>query len=121
MSASSVAPIIFSSQGIAWPSDAIKFKKNTRLASLPNLNAVVYPPPQWVKAFPDPSYDFSKGYTAANFPDISTMERFQVWMRPAGLPNFRKIWGKTSGDVLAGTYKLAITQSKYMLITRYSS
>lgn len=33
-------------------------------------------------------------------------------MRTAGLPNFRKLWGKISNDLLPGTYTVAIT-NKY--------
>jgi LEM3 (ligand-effect modulator 3) family / CDC50 family len=33
-------------------------------------------------------------------------------MRTAGLPNFRKLWGRIEGDLEAGTYSVAIT-NKY--------
>lgn len=33
---------------------------------------------------------------------------FIVWMRTAGLPNFRKLWGKIDGGLKAGKYKLMI-------------
>jgi hypothetical protein len=29
-------------------------------------------------------------------------------MRTAGLPNFRKLWGRIEGDLLPGTYSLSI-------------
>jgi len=36
-------------------------------------------------------------------------EHFIVWMRTAGLPNFRKLWGKIdSQDLEAGTYNVEI-------------
>jgi hypothetical protein len=35
-------------------------------------------------------------------------EHFMVWMRPAGLPNFRKLWGRINGDLLPGNYTLSI-------------
>jgi len=31
-------------------------------------------------------------------------EHFIVWMRTAGLPNFRKLWGKIDQNLEAGTY-----------------
>jgi len=38
-----------------------------------------------------------------------TDEHFIVWMRTAGLPKFRKLWGKIVGDVMKkGSYKLLI-------------
>lgn len=50
-----------------------------------------------------------------------TDEHFMVWMRPAGLPNFRKLWGRIEGDaqslkegdVLTITYKNNYDVSKY--------
>ncbi|KAJ3412444.1 H(+)-transporting V0 sector ATPase subunit d [Chytridiales sp. JEL 0842] len=104
------AQIVFSPNGIAWPSDAAKFKKSA-LSTTPDLNTVVFPPPQWVKASPIPGQDYSNGYNATNFPDVSQLERFQVWMRPAGLPNFRKIWGRRDESVPAGRYRITITQN----------
>ena len=38
-------------------------------------------------------------------------EHFVVWMRTAGLPNFRKLWGKIETDMLAGSYHITITNS----------
>lgn len=100
--------IPFTEDGIAWPTDAEKFKQSD-LRNLANLSTLVYPPPQWVKAFP--GHDFSKGYNATNFPDIGKMQRFQVWMRPAGLPKFRKLWGRSDADVPAGVYTISVTQN----------
>ncbi len=39
-------------------------------------------------------------------------EHFIVWMRTAGLPNFRKLWARVEGDLLAGTYIMTI-QNNY--------
>lgn len=33
-------------------------------------------------------------------------EHFMVWMRPAGLPNFRKLWGKIEQDLTPGKYTI---------------
>jgi len=46
-----------------------------------------------------------------------TDEHFIVWMRTAGLPNFRKLWGKVAGDadtatLAHGTYYVDI-MNKY--------
>jgi hypothetical protein len=37
-----------------------------------------------------------------------TDEHFIVWMRPSGLPNFRKLWGRIHKDLEPGKYKLTI-------------
>lgn len=37
-----------------------------------------------------------------------TDEHFMVWMRPAGLPTFRKLWGRIENDLDAGTYIIDI-------------
>ena len=39
---------------------------------------------------------------------ISCIEHFIVWMRTAGLPNFRKLYGKVTEDLKKGTYELRI-------------
>ena len=36
------------------------------------------------------------------------IEHFIVWMRTAGLPNFRKLWGTITDDLPAGEYTLKI-------------
>jgi len=41
----------------------------------------------------------------------TTNEHFMVWMRPAGLPNFRKLWGRINGDLIPGNYTLAINNN----------
>ena len=38
-------------------------------------------------------------------------ERFIVWMRPAGLPTFRKLWGKINQKLSKGEYKLVISNN----------
>jgi hypothetical protein len=35
-------------------------------------------------------------------------EHFIVWMRTAGLPNFRKLWGSISGELKKGSYFVSI-------------
>jgi hypothetical protein len=35
-------------------------------------------------------------------------EHFIVWMRTAGLPNFRKLWGKIDQELAAGSYTVEI-------------
>ena len=40
-----------------------------------------------------------------------TDEHFMVWMRPAGLPNFRKLWGRIKENLEKGTYEITIQNS----------
>lgn len=37
-----------------------------------------------------------------------TDEHFMVWMRPAGLPDFRKLWGRVRKDLEPGTYYMKV-------------
>lgn len=87
-------------RNIAWPGESDKYKKTSYAAS------DVVPPPFWHDKYPD-------GYTDDNLPDLSQDEHFQVWMRTAGLPTFRKLYFRNDEEVLAsGTYEVAIQMSK---------
>lgn len=71
-----------SEKGIAWPGEASKYKAT---AYTPEQCA---PPPFWALRYPN-------GYTADGptaIPDFAQDEHFQVWMRTAGLPTFRKLY-----------------------------
>ena len=43
--------------------------------------------------------------------DFSILEHFIVWMRTAGLPNFRKLYGSYDEGLSAGKYQLNIANS----------
>jgi hypothetical protein len=57
--------------------------------------------------------DPGNGKTWASIQWTDTLnDHFMVWMRPAGLPNFRKLWGRvTAGDLQAGKYNLHINNT----------
>jgi len=98
------------SKGIAWPGEAKKYTKS----SYANDQAV--PPPNWHDRYPD-------GYTEANpIPDLSVDEHFQVWMRTAGLPTFRKLYFRNDDETMAaGEYEIEIYMSElgsFALFTR---
>jgi hypothetical protein len=75
------APITINENGIAWAADLeLKYK-------LPENKTL------WDKMWMN-----------------TTDEHFVVWMRPAGLPDFRKLWGRIDG-LKKGNYVLEITNN----------
>lgn len=78
--------ITISIKNIAWSSDLTYKFKNTKTENLPK-GVASYKDIQW--------YDMQD-------------EHFIVWMRTAGLPNFRKLWGKLDKDLEEGEYQVRI-------------
>lgn len=98
----------FSERGISWSSDKSKYKSIDVEKLADNEISLFVPPPNWVKVFPQ----YANGYTKENFPRISEMERFQVWMRVSGLPNFRKLYGQnTEADLSTGVYTIVVNDT----------
>lgn len=64
----------------------------------------VRPPPYWTW---DATLVNSDG-SYKRLPDLQADERFQVWMRVAGLPTFMKPYGKRQSELPAGTYTVTI-------------
>jgi len=93
--------IEFTEKGISWSSDRDKYSNLEVNQEV--LNTLI-PPPAWQKF---PQYKDGK-YTSTNFPKLADMERFQVWMRVAGLPNFRKLYGQNGGSLPAGNYTIQV-------------
>ncbi|KAJ3056800.1 hypothetical protein HK097_004064 [Rhizophlyctis rosea] len=99
----------FTERGIAWEEDIDLYGPSrwkddaSRRAEIPTK---LIPPPAWRKAWP--SY-WKDGYTNATLPDLRTWERFQVWMRKAGLSTFRKLWGRNDEeDLEAGVWEVSV-------------
>ncbi|KAJ6618249.1 transcription regulator [Mycena sp. CBHHK59/15] len=93
----------FSPSGIAWPGEAKKYTSNpVGSGGYASLDDIV-PPPNWQLRFPS-------GYNSTNLPpDLKNDERFQNWMRTAGLPTFTKLYGRNDNDKMtAGTYQVII-------------
>lgn len=90
-------------RGITWPEEGRKYQP-TRY----QLGQAV-PPPNWIDRFPN-------GYTEATpFPDLSEDEHFQVWMRTAGLPTFRKLYYRNDNEnMVAGRYSIDVFTSKHI-------
>lgn len=93
----------FTDRNIAWSGLAKQYASSPGYGS--PSDAV--PPPNWHRQYPD-------GYTEQNtFPDLAANEHFQVWMRVAALPTFRKLWARNDNEVMtAGTYRILINMSK---------
>jgi hypothetical protein len=102
-SSESSQPYVFSSIGIAWPGEAKKYTASPiGQGGYPNLSSIV-PPPNWYLRFPQ---NYTETYPP---PDLSTDERFQNWMRTAGLPTFTKLYGRNDTDKMQkGTYIIII-------------
>lgn len=94
--------IDFLPRGITWSSDSKLYKPTDY-----RLEDIV-PPPNWKR---------NSKYVDANgnyreIPRLWEDERFQVWMRVAALPSFRKLYGKYDFDIYPGKYLFRI-QSVY--------
>ncbi|KAK7023840.1 cell cycle control protein [Favolaschia claudopus] len=92
----------FSDKGIAWPGEAKKYSGDPVPSAYKSYDLIV-PPPNWALRFPN-------NYTAENPPpNLKEDERFQNWMRTAGLPTFTKLYGRNDhDDMRAGTYQIVI-------------
>lgn len=84
-------------RGITWPGESKKYQQTRYDIGVP------VPPPFWLARYPN-------GYTAENPPpDLSQDEHFQVWMRTAGLPTFRKLYFRNDNEAMAaGRYSIGI-------------
>ncbi|KAJ1499747.1 hypothetical protein HMI54_009810 [Coelomomyces lativittatus] len=99
---SDTSTYVFSSKGIAWPTDKDKYGKLT------NFNPSLHVPPM--------AWQLRNGTNYVGVPDFQNDEHFQVWMRTAGLPNFRKLYGKNMDkDLREGRYTLQIEDNYNVL------
>lgn len=86
--------IKINSDGIAWETDRLHKFDNVKDVPADHKN---------------PKTNTKKGEEWKNVQWIDMKnEHFIVWMRYAGLPTFRKLWGKLDQDLEPGAYKLTI-------------
>ncbi|WRT68000.1 uncharacterized protein IL334_004975 [Kwoniella shivajii] len=91
----------FTEKGIAWGGIA---KNYVETPDYPSPSDVL-PPPNWARRYPN-------GYES--FPNLREDEHFQVWMRIAALPTFRKLWARNDNDVMTqGRYRV----NAYMMLS----
>lgn len=89
---------LFASKGISNPMESAKYAPTKY-----NLTKI-RPPPNWVLRYPNGTY-------TKEFPPINPCEdeHFKVWMHTAGLPIFRKLYGKNETRGLeVGYYQVNI-------------
>ncbi|GAA5998891.1 hypothetical protein JCM5350_003661 [Sporobolomyces pararoseus] len=83
-------------RGIAWSGESKKYGQTKYSPS------DIIPPPNWVDRYPN-------GYTEDNLPNLVEDEHFQVWMRTAGLPTFRKLYFRNDDESMnPGNYEIEI-------------
>ncbi|KAL1925287.1 uncharacterized protein VTP21DRAFT_170 [Calcarisporiella thermophila] len=91
------ATYVFKQENIAWPSDRTRYGKTNYGPD--NCR----PPPNWASRYPGGKY------TAETLFDVTRDEHFQVWIRTAPFPSFRKLYGRNDAeDMQAGTYSVDI-------------
>ena len=87
-------------KGIAWSGESKKYGATKYAAS------DIIPPPNWAARYPN-------GYEEGNLPDLTQDEHFQVWMRTAGLPTFRKLYFRNDDEAMpAGSYEIDVYMSE---------
>lgn len=83
----------FTDRGITWKNEYKKYEPAGYSSP-----SDVSPPPNWALRYPN-------GYT--EFPNLREDEHFQVWMRTAGLPTFRKLFFRNDDETMrAGRYRI---------------
>lgn len=93
----------FTSTGISWPSDQTKYAPSSYDPRK------ISPPKDWIGGqYRNATLKDTWAASGATF-NPQDDEHFQVWMRTAGLPTFRKLYGKNIvGTLAAGTYLISI-------------
>lgn len=90
-----------SEKGIVWPDEYKHYESPTYKAS------DIVPPPFWMGA--TGPFGYPDGYKEGQVFDPRKNEHFQVWMRTAGFPTFRKLYKRNDdAPMTVGRYTIAI-------------
>jgi hypothetical protein len=121
---SSPSTVSLDEENIAWPSDKYKYAQpdgfKYKKVATSNVTCTDYNLPDSCKYYYDNTTsqgylyyypnDDEIQYLYESYPDLISPiigvldEHFQVWMRPAALPRFRKLYGKIDRDFEKGDY-----------------
>jgi hypothetical protein len=98
--------IDISDTDIAWSEDMAGYRQSKYSSES------VLPPPSWLD-FPQELKDKYKiaGDKYTSLPDFSNDGRFINWMKVAGFPTFRKLYGKIDAGLAQGKYTLKINNN----------
>jgi len=118
------APVALDETGIAWPSDLeYKFKNNPDGSTGQHFPAFAYERQQTCSSLND-TLKRAACEAYYNDPDNANVnagwcfpgstycvedEHFAVWMRAAGLPQFRKLWARIHTPLEPGTYSIRVS------------
>lgn len=90
-----------SEKGIVWPGEYKHYEKPTY-----NANDIV-PPPFWLGA--TGPFGYPEGYKEGQVFNPRENEHFQVWMRTASFPTFRKLYKRNDNEPMGvGRYQIVI-------------
>ncbi|CAI5724017.1 unnamed protein product [Hyaloperonospora brassicae] len=109
--------------GIAWKSDVETKFKNIDLGALadPDNTMMIWQNPRYryiVPMFKGQAPIANKTAWTTNAPAFGVQdEHFIVWMRTAGLPSFRKLYGRIDTDLPAGTELEFLVSSNFVVST----
>lgn len=85
---------------------------NDTYSLLNNTNSTVYINETNIAWDSDKEFRFKLPPDAEKIQWINTTnEHFMVWMRPAGMNKFRKLWGRIENDMIPGNYTLQVVNN----------
>lgn len=107
-----VGSIVFSSSSdnISWPKDTERYYNGSPKFSI--AQGLVFPPKSWVAGVgKNPlNLNLHNDGSYITYPDLARGS-FMNWMKIAGLPTFRKLYGKYDGDIAKGSYEIKFTSN----------
>lgn len=96
---------VMSERNIVWPNEKYKY------VTPPYPASDVVPPPFW-RGGAGTEFSFGDNYEDGKVFDPTKSEHFQVWMRTAGFPSFRKLFQRNdTAPLVAGRYSINVTDN----------